>query len=229
MAHRRRHKNRRWIQHLLVSGQSLSSQGEFFDEPTTQRIDLPGADIVLHQQVWSPERGDQLCNQLVQEIEWRQDKISMFGQVHDVPRLNAWYGDPDCSYAWSGIRMNPSTWTPTLQQIREQVNSLAAVQFNSALLNFYRDGNDKVDWHADDEKVLGINPVIASVSLGVARKFRMRRKDRSQTPTDIVLQSGDVLIMRGSTQQLWEHEVPRSKRITQPRVNLTFRVVESSS
>ena len=229
MAHRRCHKNRRRIQHLLVSGQSLSSQGEFFDEPTTQRIDLPGADIVLHQQVWSPERGDQLCSQLVQEIEWRQDKISMFGQVHDVPRLNAWYGDPDCSYAWSGIRMNPLAWTPTLQKIREQVNGLAAVQFNSALLNLYRDGNDKVDWHADDEKVLGINPVIASVSLGVALKFRMRRKDRSQTPTDIVLQSGDVLIMRGSTQQLWEHEVPRSKRITQPRVNLTFRVVESSS
>ena len=229
MAHRRCHKNRRWIQHLLVSGQSLTSQGEFFDEPTTQRIDLPGADIVLHHQVWSPERGDQLCNQLVQEIEWRQDKISMFGQVHDVPRLNAWYGDPDCSYAWSGIRMNPVAWTPTLQKIREQVNSLAAVQFNSALLNLYRDGNDKVDWHADDEKILGIYPVIASVSLGVARKFRMRRKDRSQAPTDIVLQSGDVLIMRGSTQQLWEHEVPRSKRVTQPRVNLTFRVVESSS
>jgi alkylated DNA repair dioxygenase AlkB len=208
-----------------MSGQSLSSQGAFFDEPTTQRIDLPGADIVLHQQVWSPERGNQLCNQLVQEIEWRQDKISMFGQVHDVPRLNAWYGDPDCSYAWSGIRMHPFAWTPTLQQIREQVNSLAAVQFNSALLNLYRDGNDKVDWHADDEQVLGLTPVIASASFGASRKFRLRRKDRSLKATDIVLDSGDVLIMRGSTQQLWEHEVPRSKKVKEPRVNLTFRKV----
>ena len=107
--------------------------------------------------------------------------------------------------------------------------TLTATQFNSVLVNFYRDGNDKVDWHADDEKALGVDPVIASVSLGASRKFRMRRKDRSQAPIDIILGSGDVLVMRGSTQRLWEHEVPRSKRISQPRVNLTFRVIESSS
>ncbi len=229
MAHRGRHKNRRWIQHLLVSDHLLTSQGGLFEGPATQQIDLPGADIVLHQQAWSPKSGDRLCKRLIQETDWRQDKISMFGQTHDVPRLNAWYGDPDCSYVWSGIQMKPSAWTPSLQRIRERVTKLAATQFNSVLLNFYRDGNDKVDWHADDEKVLGVDPVIASVSLGASRKFRMRRKDRSQAPVDIILRSGDVLVMRGSTQRLWEHEVPRSKRISQPRVNLTFRVIESSS
>ncbi len=229
MAHRRRNKNRRRIQHLLVSDHSLTSQGSFFEGPAIQQIDMQGADVVLHHHAWSPASGDQLCAQLIQQIEWRQDKISMFGQTHNVPRLNAWYGDPDYSYAWSGIQMHPNSWTPSLQQIKERVNELASVQFNSVLINLYRDGNDKVDWHADDEKVLGVDPVIASVSLGAARKFRMRRKDRSRPPIEILLRSGDVLVMRGSTQQLWEHAVPRTKRIAQPRVNLTFRVVESSS
>ncbi|MED5292582.1 MAG: alpha-ketoglutarate-dependent dioxygenase AlkB, partial [Actinomycetota bacterium] len=186
---------------------------------------LPGADLTLHKSVWVQPDGDLLCQQLVEELEWSQDKISMFGQVHNVPRLNAWYGDPNCSYSWSGIQMNPTEWTPTLSSIRERVIELAGEEFNSVLANLYRDGSDKVDWHADDEQVLGLTPVIASVSFGASRKFRLRRKDRSLKATDIVLDSGDVLIMRGSTQQLWEHEVPRSKKVKEPRVNLTFRKV----
>ena len=121
--------------------------------------------------------------------------------------------------------MQPTAWTSNLRSIRQRVIELAGEEFNSVLANLYRDGADKVDWHADDEQVLGLNPVIASVSLGISRKFRMRRKDRSLETLDIVLDSGDVLIMRGPTQQLWEHEVPRSKVIKEPRVNLTFRKV----
>ena len=121
--------------------------------------------------------------------------------------------------------MQPTAWTSNLRSIRQRVIELAGEEFNSVLANLYRDGADKVDWHADDEQVLGLNPVIASVSLGISRKFRMRRKDRSLETVDIVLDSGDVLIMRGPTQQLWEHEVPRSKVIKEPRVNLTFRKV----
>jgi len=121
--------------------------------------------------------------------------------------------------------MRPTKWTSNLRTIRHRVIELAGEEFNSVLANFYRDGADKVDWHADDEHVLGLAPIIASVSLGTSRKFRMRRKDRSLTTVDIVLNSGDVLIMRGSTQQLWEHEVPRSKVVKEPRVNLTFRKV----
>ena len=166
-----------------------------------------------------------MCSLLIKELNWRQDKITMFGQTHDVPRLNAWYGDADCSYSWSGITMTPNPWNSTLRDIREKVNGVASEQFNSVLANFYRDGNDKVDWHADDEEVLGQAPVIASVSLGATRKFRIRRKDRSEKATDIFLRSGDVLVMRGLTQLLWEHEVPRSKKVKEPRVNLTFRKV----
>ena len=121
--------------------------------------------------------------------------------------------------------MHPTEWTSNLRRIRRRVTELAGAEFNSALVNLYRDGADKVDWHSDDEQVLGLTPVIASVSLGTSRKFRIRRKDRSLTTTDMVLNSGDVLIMRGSTQQLWEHAVPRSKVVKDPRVNLTFRKV----
>ena len=166
-----------------------------------------------------------MCSLLIKELNWRHDKITMFGQPHDVPRLNAWYGDADCSYSWSGITMTPNQWNSTLHDIREKVNGVASEQFKSVLANFYRDGNDKVDWHADDEEVLGQAPVIASVSLGATRKFRIRRKDRSEKATDIFLRSGDVLVMRGLTQLLWEHEVPRSKKVKEPRVNLTFRKV----
>ncbi len=205
--------------HRLLSQQSL------FQGPSVEEFELPGADLTLHKSVWVQPDGDLLCQQLVEDLEWSQDKISMFGQVHDVPRLNAWYGDRDCSYSWSGIQMSPMEWTPALSSIRQRVIELAGEEFNSVLANLYRDGSDKVDWHADDEQVLGLTPVIASVSFGASRKFRLRRKDRSLKATDIVLDSGDVLIMRGSTQQLWEHEVPRSKRVKEPRVNLTFRKV----
>jgi len=116
-----------------------------------------------------------------------------------------------------------------LHEVKKRVSELADTEFNSVLANLYRDGNDKVDWHADDEEVLGVNPVIASVSLGAARKFRIRRKDRSSQPIDISLKSGDVLIMSGSTQRYWEHQVPRTKKVTEPRVNLTFRKVTSSA
>ena len=205
--------------HRLLSQQSL------FQGPSVEEFELPGADLTLHKSVWVQPDGDLLCQQLVEELEWSQDKISMFGQVHDVPRLNAWYGDRNCSYSWSGIQMSPMEWTPTLSSIRQRVIELAGEEFNSVLANLYRDGSDKVDWHADDEQVLGLTPIIASVSFGASRKFRLRRKDRSLTATDIVLDSGDVLVMRGPTLQLWEHQVPRSKMVKEPRVNLTFRKV----
>ncbi|HBV25914.1 MAG TPA: alpha-ketoglutarate-dependent dioxygenase AlkB [Acidimicrobiaceae bacterium] len=213
------------MQYLLVNSRSSHSQEELFNFGSVETLDLPGAEIELHQQIWSRSQGDTLCGLLIKELNWRQDKISMFGQTHDVPRLNAWYGDADCSYSWSGITMTPNPWNSTLRDIREKVNGVASEQFNSVLANFYRDGNDKVDWHADDEEVLGQAPVIASVSLGATRKFRIRRKDRSEKATDIFLRSGDVLVMRGLTQLLWEHEVPRSKKVREPRVNLTFRKV----
>tara|TARA_B100000405_G_scaffold38544_2_gene25914 strand:+ start:1026 stop:1664 length:639 start_codon:yes stop_codon:yes gene_type:complete len=208
-----------------VNSQSSHSQEELFNFSSVEALDLPGAEVELHQQIWSRSQGNTLCGLLIKELNWRQDKISMFGQTHDVPRLNAWYGDADCSYSWSGITMTPNPWNSTLRDIREKVNGVASEQFNSVLANFYRDGNDKVDWHADDEEVLGQAPVIASVSLGATRKFRIRRKDRSEKATDIFLRSGDVLVMRGLTQLLWEHEVPRSKKVREPRVNLTFRKV----
>jgi alkylated DNA repair dioxygenase AlkB len=212
-----------------VTTRPFSCQESLFEDASLQTFELSGAELVLLTAVWSRVEGDRLCKKLIGELDWRQDKISMFGQSHDVPRLNAWYGDPGRSYSWSGIAMDPSPWTSTLHEVKKRVSELADTEFNSVLANLYRDGNDKVDWHADDEEVLGVNPVIASVSLGAARKFRIRRKDRSSQPIDISLKSGDVLIMSGSTQRYWEHQVPRTKKVTEPRVNLTFRKVTSSA
>ena len=119
--------------------------------------------------------------------------------------------------------MNPLAWTPTLQKIREQVNGLAAVQFNSALLNLYRDGNDKVDWHADDEKELGENPVIASVNFGETRDFILRRNDDPSKKITIPLGHGTLLVMRGGVQRFWQHSVPKRRKVRGSRFNLTFR------
>jgi len=212
-----------------VTTRPFISQEQLFGDPPIETFELPGAELVLISAVWSRSDGDLLCKRLIDELQWRQDKISMFGQSHDVPRLNAWYGDPDRSYSWSGIEMDPIPWPSTLRRVKERVSEVADAEFNSVLANLYRDENDKDDWHADDEEVLGPHPVIASVSLGAARNFRIRRKDRSSDPINIPLKSGDVLVMSGSTQRYWEHQIPRTKKVLDPRVNLTFRKVTSSA
>ena len=212
-----------------MTSQHITAQETLFGESPIQIFELPGAELVLISEVWSRVEGDLLCERLIQELQWRQDKISMFGQTHNVPRLNAWYGDPGHSYSWSGIEMDPIPWTSTLRRVKERVSEVADAEFNSVLANLYRNGNDKVDWHADDEAVLGPHPVIASVSLGAARNFRIRRKDRSADPINIPLKSGDVLVMSGSTQQYCEHQIPRTKKVLDPRVNLTFRKVQSAA
>ena len=167
----------------------------------------------------------QVESELRSDIEWEQHRIRLFGKMVDCPRLSAWYGDPGKTYGYSGVSHEPKPWVPILRDLKGRIEEAARTAFNSVLLNRYRDGSDSMGWHSDDEPELGPNPVIASLSLGARRKFRFRnRADHSKT-TDVWLDHGSLLIMRGGVQAAWHHAIPKTKRIETERINLTFRWV----
>jgi len=156
-------------------------------------------------------------------VAWEQHHLTMFGKRVAVPRLECWIGDPGCTYTYSGIRLEPRPWPPAVAAVRAEVEGLVGERFDCVLANRYRDGDDGVAWHADDEPELGPEPVIASVSLGAPRPFQLRRRDDPAERREIVLGHGDVLVMSGRTQAEWVHRIPRTKRPVGARVNLTFR------
>ena len=161
---------------------------------------------------------------LQQTIEWRQEYLTIFGKTHPTPRLTAWYGEAHCIYKYSGHTCLPLPWTTELLSIKNQVEQFASGHtFNCVLLNYYRDGRDKMGWHADDEKELGQNPVIASVSFGATRRFDFKHKVKREEKFSLDLHSGSVLIMQGDLQHHWLHQLPVQKRIQEPRINLAFR------
>lgn len=169
-----------------------------------------------------------LLTMLLDTLAWRDEPITMFGKTMLQPRRVAWYGDEDARYTYSGIEHRPLPWTSTLQYLRHEIEQRAGVTFNSVLCNLYRDGRDSMGYHSDDEPELGRNPVIASFSIGAERALHFRsRVDRDAPTVKIVLPSMSVLIMRGTTQQLWKHALPKTTRCTSPRINLTFRTVSS--
>ena len=167
---------------------------------------------------------DQSLHQLLQGIEWEQHQLTIFGRQLPAPRLSAWYGDPDARYTYSGLSLTPRPWTAPLQTLKNRIETVADSAFNSVLLNQYRDGQDSMGWHSDDEPELGPAPTIASLSLGGERRFLLRRKKRRDlAPIEFPLSHGSLLIMRGPTQTHWQHQVPKTKRPVAPRLNLTFR------
>ena len=147
----------------------------------------------------------------------------MFGKWLDIPRRHAWYGDIDASYAWSGQRAEPLAWDAHLQTLRERLQQQTAQAFNGVLANLYRDGQDCMHWHSDDEKELGSEPLIAAISLGAERRFALRHKHRQFPTHRLQLAHGSLLLMGGKCPQHWQHVLPRSTRVDQPRISLTFR------
>ena len=188
---------------------------------------LPDAEIFYHSDFFTSLQASELLKKLQEKIEWTQNRIRFYGKESLVPRLEAWYGDPGKSYAYSGIHMDPKPWTDELLLIKKAIEPVAGVTFNSVLINYYRDGADRVAWHSDDEKELGQNPVIGSVSLGAERKFKLRHKKYKTNGLkhDIMLNHGSFLLMKGSTQHHWMHEIPRTAKPIGPRINLTFRII----
>ena len=189
-------------------------------------LQLPEAEIAFYPSLFNKEDSDRLLTKLTQTIDWRQDWITVYGRSLPQPRLTAWVGDPGKAYTYSGITMQPSGWTDTLLDLKASVDAIAGVTFNSVLLNLYRDGNDSMGWHSDDEPELGRNPVIGSVSLGGTRQFMLRHKHQKALKTKLALNSGSFLLMQGPTQHHWLHQVPKTKRVIAPRLNLTFRVIQ---
>ena len=188
-------------------------------------IDIPDAEVFLYPSLLSNQEADQLFDILKTSIIWEKHKIKLYGEVHDVPRLTAWYGDPNKSYEYSGIKLKTRLWNAALLKIREKIERISKTKFNSVLLNLYRSGSDSVLWHSDDEPELGKNPVIGSLSLGEAREFQMKHKYNRDLKQNILLQHGSFLLMKGKTQHNWLHQIPKRKNLKGERINLTFRTI----
>jgi len=180
---------------------------------------------------WLPQ-ADAVAARLLAEVPWQQERITLWGRTQPLPRLTCWMADPGCSYTYSGLTNTPQPWSATASQLRRQVEVVAGCRFNSLLLNLYRDGHDRMGWHADDEPELDPGAPIASLSLGASRSFQLRPRrpvDGRRPRLDLELGDGDLLLMEPPTQQHWLHQLPARRRVTQPRLNLTFRRVRPRS
>lgn len=195
-------------------------------ELTTTKFDLPDADIILFDEFFTKTESEKLYKNLIEKINWQQYTIKMFGKILNQPRLTAFYGEEDKPYAYSGLKLTPNPWTEDLLFIKSRITKTAQINFSSVLLNYYRNGQDSMGWHSDDEKELGQNPVIGSISFGETRLFQLRhltRKDLKKV--DIKLTNGSFLLMKGQTQHYWEHQIPKTSKHITPRINLTFRTI----
>jgi alkylated DNA repair dioxygenase AlkB len=173
------------------------------------------------------KEADDYFNILTQSIHWRQEEIKIYGKTIPLPRKTAWYGDEGSSYSYSGLKLNPEPWTKELIELKTKIEYLLQDEkFNSVLLNLYRDGNDKVGWHADDEKALGRNPTIASLSFGATRRFNIKHKTEPGLAHKFELNHGSLIIMKGPMQHCWLHQIPIQKGVLYPRINLTFRTIK---
>lgn len=171
------------------------------------------------------DHADRWFEVLLETTPWRQDHLHMYGREVPIPRLQSWHGDPGASYTYSNITMSAQPWTDALREVKQSVETIAGTSFNSVLANLYRDGRDSVAWHSDDEPELGRDPIIASVSLGATRTFHLRHRTEPRQRHDIELVHGSVLLMRGPTQHVWEHQLPKTTRHAGARINLTFRTI----
>ncbi len=183
-----------------------------------------GASVQIYPHAFSDEQASCLYRQLHEDLDWQQREILIYGKRQLQPRLVAWHGDSGVTYRYSGQTLTTAPWTGALEEIRTRCQQLSSGVFNSVLCNLYRDGNDAMGWHADDEPELGPTPVIASVTLGHPRRFDLRHKSTGETH-QVMLPHGSLLVMAGTTQNHWKHQIPRSKKVTGSRINLTYRQV----
>lgn len=196
-----------------------------FSSENLVRVD---GELYLIRAFYPPERADSLFQDLFEELNWQQEQIRIYGREIKVPRLMCWYGDPGMHYRYSGTDHIPEPWTERLLMIKSDVEGRCATTFNSVMANLYRDGRDSMGCHADDEKELGRNPVIASLSLGERRLLRFRHK-RSKQTVALELGNGDLLLMAGALQHHWRHELPKTRQAKKARINLTFRRIQPAS
>lgn len=189
-------------------------------------FDLPDAEIDYYPSFIPSCRALELFQKLKEEILWQQDTITVFGKEHAQPRLTALYGNDGKPYGYSNIVMHPHPWNPLLIYLKEEIETSCQENFTTVLLNYYRNGQDSNGWHADNEKELGRNPVIASLSFGEPRNFQLKHNTIASAKLNITLENGSLLIMKGATQHFWKHQIPKTKKEIGARINLTFRSIK---
>ena len=179
-------------------------------------------EIDLYQDKRLEEKKDLWFESCLHDLNWETGFIKIFGKTHQIPRLQAWYADNEIEYTYSGKKLQRHNWNNLLLEIKEKIENITSFKFNSVLANLYRDGNDSMGLHSDDEKELGKKPVIASLSLGETREIYFKHKNKKLNLI-IPQASGQLIVMHGNTQEYWKHEIKKIKKIKKPRINLTFR------
>jgi len=198
------------------------SESGAVESPHWRQFPLPGADVRLTR-FCTGAAAQNWCARLRAEIPWEQHRLRIFARVVDSPRLSCWIGDVDAVYTYSRTRFEPRPWTPALRELRAAMSRICGEVYNSVLCNLYRDGHDAMGWHSDSEPELGPEPVIASLSFGATRRFRLRHKRDQKLRLELDLDPGSLLLMAGATQTNYRHDLPRTARMVGPRINLTFR------
>ena len=198
-----------------------------YQEHKAEPLQVIENEVLLYPHFLDEQQADLYLQTFLTEISWQKETVMMYGRAVEVPRLVAWYGDAGRVYRYSNVDHEPQPWTASLLQLKQAVENKVGSEFNSVLLNQYRDGNDSVAWHSDDEAELGNQPVIASISLGAEREFQFRRKDNPEEKVSLNLPHGSLLLMSGQCQHDWVHQLPKRRGVKQPRINLTFRFIRS--
>ena len=188
-------------------------------------FDLKDADIIYYPNFYNFLEANTIFEKLLNEIPWQQDDIKVYGKVYAQPRLTALFGNDGKPYSYSNIKMQPHPWNLILQKMKFQIENVIAENFTTVLLNLYRNGKDSNGWHADNEKELGINPAIASLSFGEERYFHLQHNTDKELKLKILLEHGSLLIMKGTTQHFWKHQIPKTAKPIGNRINLTFRKI----
>ncbi|WP_456440451.1 alpha-ketoglutarate-dependent dioxygenase AlkB family protein [Psychroserpens sp.] len=195
---------------------------DLFSEEKTI-LQLPDAELIYIPNFIIQQKANHYFEYLKSNIDWQQDNITIFDKTYKQPRLTAFYSENKASYSYSNIKMYPKAFTAELLEMKHDIEEEALHKFTSILINLYRDGNDSIGWHADNEKELGKNPVIASLSLGEARPFHFKHRNLKEERYKIVLEHGSLLLMKGAMQHHWLHQIVKTKKAIGERINLTFR------
>jgi alkylated DNA repair dioxygenase AlkB len=206
---------------LPILSANLDSQKHPSSEIPTNLLPYDG-EVLYYERIFDSYTSNKYLEYLLTKIPWKKDELVMFGKYITTERKVVWYGDKNYDYTFSHKTRVAKPWTPQLLEIKEKVEEITGVTYNSCLLNLYENGTQGLGWHHDNEEELALGASIASVSFGAERRFDLRH-DKDKKTVSVVLEHGSLLVMRGTTQKHWKHQVPKTKKILQPRVNLTFR------
>jgi len=179
-------------------------------------------EIDIYQDISLGQKKNLWFKSCLNDLNWEKGFIKIFGKTHQIPRLQSWYADNGIEYTYSGKKLKRHNWNETLIEIKGEIEKITSFKFNSVLANLYRDENDSMGLHSDNEKELGINPVIASLSLGESRDLYFKHKNIKKS-LNIPQKNGQLIVMHGETQKYWKHEIKKTKKLKKPRINLTFR------